>query len=181
MPFSSTRGKDPSRGCDEGPSVIRFFVDVQNKTRVETNLQASGVLPSLNSFEARAMRVVVSGPNPDRCEQNPDLFIPELIYGSVVSLLVGEKENHHGPDVHVPVWCGRTRRQRRMPRNHGEPDPLRPSGSRSRSSSIRSRTSVSRCCSRGGWRNCSRKGSDRGISGSSSTAISHVMCSDGRR
>ncbi len=38
--------------------VLRFFVDVQNKTRLETNLQAAGVLPSLNSFEARAMRVV---------------------------------------------------------------------------------------------------------------------------
>ena len=42
------------------PRVIRFFVDVQNKTKLETNLQASGVLPSLNTFEARALRVVVS-------------------------------------------------------------------------------------------------------------------------
>jgi hypothetical protein len=42
------------------PRVIRFFVDIQNKTRLETNLQASGVLPSLNTFEARAMRVVAS-------------------------------------------------------------------------------------------------------------------------
>jgi hypothetical protein len=42
------------------PRVLRFFVDIQNKTRLETNLQASGVLPSRNSFEARAMRVVVS-------------------------------------------------------------------------------------------------------------------------
>ena len=40
--------------------MIRFFVDVQNKTKLETNLQASGVLPSNNTFEARAMRVVVS-------------------------------------------------------------------------------------------------------------------------
>ena len=45
------------------PRMIRFFVDVQNKTRLETNLQASGVLPSLNTFEARAMRVVVSSLN----------------------------------------------------------------------------------------------------------------------
>ncbi len=44
------------------PRMIRFFVDVQNKTRLETNLQASGVLPSLNTFEARALRVVVSPP-----------------------------------------------------------------------------------------------------------------------
>jgi hypothetical protein len=40
--------------------MIRFFVDVQNKTKLETNLQASGVLPSLNTFEARAMRVVAA-------------------------------------------------------------------------------------------------------------------------
>jgi hypothetical protein len=42
------------------PRVLRFFVDVQDKTRLETNLQAAGVLPSLNSYEARAMRIVVS-------------------------------------------------------------------------------------------------------------------------
>jgi hypothetical protein len=42
------------------PRAIRFFIDVQNKTRLETNLQAAGVLPSLNFFEARAMRVVLS-------------------------------------------------------------------------------------------------------------------------
>lgn len=44
------------------PRVIRFFVDVQQKTKLETNLQAAGVLPSLNTFEARAMRVVISTP-----------------------------------------------------------------------------------------------------------------------
>jgi hypothetical protein len=44
------------------PRVIRFFVDVQNKTRLDTNLQAAGVLPSLNTFETRAMRVIVSPP-----------------------------------------------------------------------------------------------------------------------
>lgn len=42
------------------PRMVRFFVDVQNKTKLETNLQSSGVLPSLNTLEARAMRVVVS-------------------------------------------------------------------------------------------------------------------------
>jgi hypothetical protein len=47
----------------QDPRMIRFFVDVQNKTRLETNMQASGVLPSQNTFEARAMRVVVSNPH----------------------------------------------------------------------------------------------------------------------
>ena len=32
------------------PRMIRFFVDVQNKTKLETNLQASGVLPQYCSF-----------------------------------------------------------------------------------------------------------------------------------
>lgn len=45
------------------PRVIRFFVDIQNKTRLETNLQAAGVLPSMNTFEARAMRVVANIPS----------------------------------------------------------------------------------------------------------------------
>lgn len=51
------------------PRMVRFFVDVQNKTRLETNLQSSGVLPSLNTFEARAMRVVVS-PSPVEVESD---------------------------------------------------------------------------------------------------------------
>ena len=61
--FVKDEAKNGSQSKDarnDDPRVIRFFVDVQNKTRLETNLQASGVLPSLNTFEARAMRVVVS-------------------------------------------------------------------------------------------------------------------------
>jgi hypothetical protein len=58
----ATNGTPPKTFKDmmTDPRVLRFFVDIQNKTRLETNLQASGVLPSRNSFEARAMRVVVS-------------------------------------------------------------------------------------------------------------------------
>ena len=51
------------------PRVIRFFVDIQSKTKLETNLQASGVLPSLNTFEARALRVVVSNLRPTEFER----------------------------------------------------------------------------------------------------------------
>jgi hypothetical protein len=39
---------------------MRFFVDVQNKSRLETNLQSASLLPHYNTFEARAMRVVIS-------------------------------------------------------------------------------------------------------------------------
>lgn len=80
------------------PRVIRFFVDVQNKTRLDTNLQAAGVLPSLNSFEARAMRVVTSGLN--------NLEIGDLIYNSVTSLIVGEKVMVESPTYMFPSGTG---------------------------------------------------------------------------
>jgi hypothetical protein len=41
---------------------LRFFVDIQQKTKLETNLQATGVLPHQHTFEARAMRVVIAPP-----------------------------------------------------------------------------------------------------------------------
>ena len=64
VPGSSRVGSPARKFSDvmTDPRAIRFFVDVQNKTRLETNLQAAGVLPSLNNFEARALRVVVSNP-----------------------------------------------------------------------------------------------------------------------
>lgn len=66
----------PSQRFDQavGPEQrLRFFVDIQHKTRLETNLQAAGVLPFTNSFEIRAIRLVVSSPAgvdalQDRCE-----------------------------------------------------------------------------------------------------------------
>ena len=83
------------------PRVIRFFVDIQNKTKLETNLQASGVLPSLNTFEARALRVVVSNlhrfdptkpTKPElKEERNEAELLADLIYNSVTTLIVGEK------------------------------------------------------------------------------------------
>jgi hypothetical protein len=44
----------------ERSSTLKFFVNVQNKTRLETNLQSASLLPHHNTFEARAMRVVIS-------------------------------------------------------------------------------------------------------------------------
>lgn len=129
-------GQDPITfsSAMRDPSVIRFFVDVQNKTRLETNLQASGVLPSLNTFEARALRVVVSGGAPvyggeveqtgDPDQPDPDAFIPELIYSSVITFLVGEKEAITAPTYMFPSGAGVLGGNGSMPLNHGEPDPL---------------------------------------------------------
>jgi hypothetical protein len=45
---------------EERSGTIKFFVDVQGKTKLETNLQSASLLPHYNTFEARAMRVVIS-------------------------------------------------------------------------------------------------------------------------
>jgi hypothetical protein len=44
----------------EATSILKFFVNVQGKTKLETNLQSASLLPHYNTFEARAMRVVIS-------------------------------------------------------------------------------------------------------------------------
>jgi len=113
------------------PRVIRFFVDIQNKTRLETNLQASGVLPSLNTFEARALRVVVSNLRPSegkdgkedplRKPRNESAILADLIYNSVTSLIVGEKIMIEMPTFWFPSGAGVS--PGLTVSNHGEPDP----------------------------------------------------------
>jgi hypothetical protein len=48
------------RNNKENSSTLKFFVNVQGKTKLETNLQSASLLPHYNTFEARAMRVVIS-------------------------------------------------------------------------------------------------------------------------
>lgn len=49
----------------EPSSILKFFVDVQKKTKLETNLQSASLLPHYNTFEARAMRVVINDLPPE--------------------------------------------------------------------------------------------------------------------
>jgi len=49
----------------ESSNTLKFFVNVQGKTKLETNLQASSVLSHYNTYEARAMRVVISDLRPE--------------------------------------------------------------------------------------------------------------------
>jgi hypothetical protein len=128
---------------ERDPRIIRFFVDVQNKTRLETNLQAAGVLPSMNSFEARAMRVIVSSPKivkpPEKGDEErvpeelfgPEInFLADLIYWSVTTLLVGEKIHIEMPTFWFPAGAGVSPGigagifAYYMAQNHGNPDPL---------------------------------------------------------
>jgi hypothetical protein len=55
----------------ENSSTLKFFVDVQRKTKLETNLQSASLLPHYNTFEARAMRVVISDLPPVYSEDVP--------------------------------------------------------------------------------------------------------------
>jgi hypothetical protein len=116
------------------PRVIRFFVDVQNKTKLETNLQSAGQLPSLNSFEARALRVVVSNQRfrtPDttpvtkediQSNINESEILADLIYNSVTSLIVGEKVMIEAPTWWFPSGAGVSPGFPTVS-NHGQPDP----------------------------------------------------------
>jgi hypothetical protein len=111
------------------PRMIRFFVDIQNKTRLETNLQASGVLPSLNTFEARSMRVVVSSLEEDYNDTTEATFLSDLIYNSVTTLLVGEKTMIEVPTYFFPSGAGISQgagaeEGGKTVLNHGQADPM---------------------------------------------------------
>jgi hypothetical protein len=159
-------GKDAPRNkfatAMTDPHMIRFFVDVENKTKLETNLQAPGILPSLGTFEARAMRVVAStvGPLPAGVNRNAikcaagtycdglktevdlstliDTIRPEfstamaparsiladLIYNSVITLLVGEKIMIETPTfLHFAFGVG-VSMGNGADTDLGEPDPI---------------------------------------------------------
>jgi len=96
------------------PRVIRFFVDVQGKTKLETNMQAAGVLPSRNSFEARALRVVMSDlrfpsvARKDALKRNlqEGEVTTGVIYHSVTTLYVGEKVMIEMPTFFFPSGSG---------------------------------------------------------------------------
>jgi hypothetical protein len=110
--------------------MIRFFVNIQNKTRLETNLQASGVLPSQNTFEARALRIVASIlPAPPAtvdlladAARVATIFLQRLIYYSVTRLLVGEKTMIEVPSFYFPSGAG-VNGNGNAP-SHGNPDPM---------------------------------------------------------
>jgi hypothetical protein len=114
---------------ERDPRAIRFFVDVQNKTKLETNLQAAGTLPSLNTFEARAMRVVASSISEAANRElltvaaHESSILAELIYNSVTTLLVGEKVMIEAPTFYFPSGAGVTPGSPFVT-NHGEADPL---------------------------------------------------------
>jgi len=162
--------RDGSRTFGEAVGAgdrIRFFTDIQGKTRLETNLQAAGVLPSHNTFEARALRVAASAmarcfvdgrrarrvldnarrmdyargaaarrPDAEKlaeftgflhgelqecCAEEGAAALAGLIYGSVLSLIVGEKVMIEMPTFWFPSGAGVFSHNGSV--SHGSPDP----------------------------------------------------------
>lgn len=119
-------------------NVLSFFQDIQRKTKLETNMDASGVL-SRNSYEIRAMRVViapVSTPEDELGNNGGDTplekldeigglnprVVEEFIYNSVTTLRVGEKIYIEAPTFMFPAGAGPFAGQNAS--SHGEPNPL---------------------------------------------------------
>jgi hypothetical protein len=88
-------------------NLIKFFVDVQNKTKLETNQQESGVLSHYNTYEVRALRVIVQ-PLAAATATGTDEedFISNFIYNSVTTLIVGEKIMIQAPTWMFPSGAG---------------------------------------------------------------------------
>jgi hypothetical protein len=101
-------------------NVMRFFLDVTGKTKLQTNMQAASLLPHWNTYEARALRVVIS----DLPAQFPDTPTVVMVFnledqevpppengpkGEVTFSLrhfVDLKRRVEGPDGQIQVFKG---------------------------------------------------------------------------
>ena len=84
------------------------------------------VLPSLNSFEARALRVVISNlgrKTGKQAERSEAEVLSDFIYNSVTTLIVGEKVMIEMPTYWFPSGAGVSPGFPTVV-NHGEPDPM---------------------------------------------------------
>src|SRR5437660_9026305 len=72
----------------EKSGTLKFFVNVQGKTKLQTNLQSASLLPHYNTFEARAMRVVISDLPPEFPDDDKN--------GSLASIKEMDVENDTG-------------------------------------------------------------------------------------
>ena len=71
-------------------SALKFFVNIQGKTKLETNMQQSSLLPHWNTFEARALRVVISD-------------LPAIFPQAIESCLKGSNGTTNGGDAKVSL------------------------------------------------------------------------------
>ena len=91
------------------PTLSGSSFNVQGKTKLETNLQSASLLPHYNTFEARAMRVVISDLPPEFSEEKevevegtPETPVLKADVKRVMELLEEAREAESG-DVKVIV------------------------------------------------------------------------------
>ena len=89
-------------------NLIKFFVNVQNKTKLETNQQESSVLSHYNTYETRALRVVLEPPpgGDGKAPMRDTEFLSNFIYNSVTTFVVGEKIMIQAPTWFFPSGAG---------------------------------------------------------------------------
>ncbi len=82
LPIYDSLSVEPGKQLREAEpsSTLKFFVDVQKKTKLETNLQSASLLPHYNTFEARAMRVVISDLPPEFPERSETISLTDSPY-----------------------------------------------------------------------------------------------------
>lgn len=106
------KDEDISTAIANAGNLIKFFVNVQDKTKLETNQQEASVLSHYNTFEARSMRVIVEPPTTtegtgQNQSKRPDSeFLSNFIYNSVTSFIVGEKIMISAPTWFFPAGAG---------------------------------------------------------------------------
>ncbi len=133
--YDAVSFKDPAEITDADKSIagqisrqgnlIKFFVNVQDKTKLETNQQESSVLSHYNTYEARALRVILEPPCRGNgtttskskaqaqvtdiratCEERDTDFLANFIYNSVTTFIVGEKVMIQAPTWFFPSGAG---------------------------------------------------------------------------
>lgn len=88
LPIYDSLSVEPGKQLKDAEpgSILKFFVDVQKKTKLETNLQSASLLPHYNTFEARAMRVVISD-LPPVFPEDVEVIIPGRDSGRLITTL----------------------------------------------------------------------------------------------
>jgi hypothetical protein len=82
----------------ESTSTLKFFINVQDKTKLLTNLQSASLLPHYNTFEARAMRVVISDTPPEFPDPEEDKNAPRTKGADAEEFDVTDEEGDELPN-----------------------------------------------------------------------------------
>ena len=110
----------------EASNILKFFVNLQGKTKLETN---ASLFSHFNRFEAHGMRVVISDLPADfpvevavTNTSGTGNLIGKLIYNTVTTLFVGDKIMIQMPTWFFPGGAG-PRSNMAGVTTHGEPSP----------------------------------------------------------